>query len=108
MHCQRIEINLGALAALSLMAIVVLSSRRKGDVSAICALRRVMSNKELGPRKIRVNSLDPGMIETEGLRASGRYRGAFREQQEKEPCLAESLQGDTPLLKVSNGIKLGV
>jgi NAD(P)-dependent dehydrogenase (short-subunit alcohol dehydrogenase family) len=34
-----------------------------------------MSNKELGPRKIRVNSLDPGMIETEGLRASGMDKG---------------------------------
>ena len=28
-----------------------------------------------GPRKIRVNSLDPGMIETEGLRASGMDKG---------------------------------
>ena len=51
---------------------------------------------------------DPGMIETEGLRASGMDRGAFRKQQEKEPRLAGSLQWDTPLLKVSNGIKLGV
>jgi len=68
MHCQRIEINLGALAGLSLVAIVVLSSKRKGEVSAVCALLRVMSNKELGPRKIR-------------------DKGAFREQQEKETPL---------------------
>lgn len=64
-----------ALAGLSLMAIVVLSSRGKGEVSAVCALLRVMSSKELGPRKIRVNSLGPGMIETEGLRASGMDKG---------------------------------
>jgi len=69
MRCQRIENNLGALAGLSLVAIVVLSSRRKGEVSDVCALLRAMSNKELGPRKICVNSLGPEMIETEGLRS---------------------------------------
>lgn len=30
-----------------------------------------------------VNSLEPGMVETEGLRASGLHEGEFREQQEK-------------------------
>lgn len=35
---------------------------------------RVMSNQEFGPSKICVNSIDPGMIETEGLRASGMDR----------------------------------
>ena len=35
MHCQRIEVNLGALAGLSLVAIVVLSSRRKGQVGSL-------------------------------------------------------------------------
>jgi len=48
------------------------------------------------------------MIETEGLRASGMDKGTFREPQEKEPRLAGSLQSDESLLKVSNGIKLGV
>ena len=33
---------------------------------------------ELGPRKIRVNALDPGMVETEGLRAAGLHEGEFR------------------------------
>src|SRR5207302_3911628 len=42
---------------------------------------------ELGPRKIRVNSLNPGMVETEGLRASGLDKGAFRDQQERETPL---------------------
>ena len=40
------------------MAIVVLTSRRKGEVAAVCALLRVTSNLEFGPRKICVNSLD--------------------------------------------------
>lgn len=43
----------------------------------------VSLSQELGPQKIRVNSLEPGMVETEGLRASGLHEGEFREQQEK-------------------------
>jgi len=33
--------------------------------------------KELGPRKIRVNSINPGLIETEGVRAQGFNEGDF-------------------------------
>ena len=47
---------------------------------------------ELGPRKIRVNSLDPGMVETEGLRASGLHEGEFRQQQERETPLGRIAQ----------------
>jgi 3-oxoacyl-[acyl-carrier protein] reductase len=54
-------------------------SASKAAVDAIS----VSLSQELGPRKIRVNSLDPGMVETEGLRASGLSEGAFREQVEK-------------------------
>src|ERR1700761_937891 len=35
---------------------------------------------ELGPRKIRVNSINPGMIETEGVHAAGFAEGDFRDQ----------------------------
>jgi 3-oxoacyl-[acyl-carrier protein] reductase len=38
--------------------------------AAVDAVTRSLS-VELGPRKIRVNSLNPGMIETEGLHATG-------------------------------------
>jgi 3-oxoacyl-[acyl-carrier protein] reductase len=34
------------------------------------AITRVLS-KELGPRKIRVNSINPGIVETEGAHAGG-------------------------------------
>ena len=34
--------------------------------------------KELGPRKIRVNSVNPGMVETEGVRAAGIDSSDFR------------------------------
>src|SRR5262249_4875883 len=42
-------------------------SATKGAVDAIT----VSLSKELGPRKIRVNSLNPGMVETEGVHAGG-------------------------------------
>jgi 3-oxoacyl-[acyl-carrier protein] reductase len=42
--------------------------------------------KELGPRKIRVNAINPGMVETEGLKASGMER-EFREQVEAQTPL---------------------
>ena len=38
--------------------------------AAVDAITGVLA-KELGPRKIRVNSINPGVIETEGLHASG-------------------------------------
>lgn len=42
-------------------------SATKAAVDAIT----VVLSQELGPKKIRVNSLNPGMVETEGLRATG-------------------------------------
>ncbi|HEV3142648.1 MAG TPA: glucose 1-dehydrogenase [Gemmataceae bacterium] len=38
--------------------------------------------KELGPRKIRVNSINPGMIETEGVHAAGILGSDFHKQVE--------------------------
>jgi len=38
--------------------------------SAVDSITRVLS-KELGPRNIRVNSINPGMVDTEGARAGG-------------------------------------
>jgi 3-oxoacyl-[acyl-carrier protein] reductase len=38
--------------------------------SAVDALTRTFA-KELAPRKIRVNSVNPGLVETEGLRSGG-------------------------------------
>jgi 3-oxoacyl-[acyl-carrier protein] reductase len=42
---------------------------------------------ELGPRKIRVNSLNPGMVETEGLHAVGFAESDFRKSIEKSTPL---------------------
>jgi 3-oxoacyl-[acyl-carrier protein] reductase len=46
---------------------------------------------ELGPRKIRVNSLNPGMVETEGLHAVGFAEGDFR----------NSIEARTPLGRIA-------
>ena len=37
---------------------------------AVDAITQVLA-KELGPKKIRVNSINPGMVETEGVHAAG-------------------------------------
>jgi 3-oxoacyl-[acyl-carrier protein] reductase len=41
-----------------------------GTKGAVDAITRVLA-KELGPRKIRVNSINPGMVETEGVTSAG-------------------------------------
>ena len=43
--------------------------------------------KELGPRRIRVNSINPGMIETEGTHSSGITESDFRKQTEAQTPL---------------------
>jgi 3-oxoacyl-[acyl-carrier protein] reductase len=47
---------------------------------------------ELGPRKIRVNSLNPGTVETEGLRTAGLHEGEFRKQQDSKTPLGRIAQ----------------
>jgi 3-oxoacyl-[acyl-carrier protein] reductase len=49
--------------------------------AAVDAITKALA-RELGPRKIRVNSINPGMIETEGLHAAGFAEGDFRKQVE--------------------------
>jgi 3-oxoacyl-[acyl-carrier protein] reductase len=46
------------------------SSVYSATKAAVDAVTRTLA-KELGPRKIRVNAINPGMVETEGLQASG-------------------------------------
>jgi 3-oxoacyl-[acyl-carrier protein] reductase len=52
-----------------------------GTKAAVDAATRALA-KELGPRKIRVNAINPGMIETEGFRAAGIDKSDFRKQTE--------------------------
>jgi 3-oxoacyl-[acyl-carrier protein] reductase len=52
-----------------------------GTKAAVDAITRSLA-KELGPRKIRVNSINPGMVETEGLHEAGIAESDFRKQVE--------------------------
>ncbi len=50
-----------------------------GVKAAVNAITRSLA-KELGPRKIRVNAVGPGVIETEGLHATGISGSDFEKQ----------------------------
>jgi 3-oxoacyl-[acyl-carrier protein] reductase len=43
--------------------------------------------KELGPKKIRVNSINPGMVETEGVHSMGIIGSDFQTQFESQTPL---------------------
>ena len=60
-------INIGSLATRSLPTA---TSVYTGTKAAVDAITGVLS-KELGPRKIRVNALNPGFVLTEGTQTSG-------------------------------------
>ena len=49
--------------------------------AAVDAITRTLSI-ELGPRQIRVNSINPGMVDTEGLHSAGFASGEFRDRTE--------------------------
>lgn len=52
-----------------------------GTKAAVNAITRSLA-QELGPRKIRVNAVNPGMIETEGTHTAGITAGEFRKHME--------------------------
>jgi 3-oxoacyl-[acyl-carrier protein] reductase len=53
---------------------------------AVDAITRTLA-KELGPRNIRVNAVNPGMVETEGVIAAGFNEGEFRKGVEAQTPL---------------------
>ena len=53
---------------------------------AVDAITRVLA-KELGPRNIRVNAINPGVVETEGFHAAGFAESDFRKQAEAQTPL---------------------
>lgn len=61
--------------------------------AAVDSITAVLS-KELGPRKIRVNSINPGMIETEGVVSAGFSEGDFRKWVESTSPLGRIGQTD--------------
>jgi len=55
------------------------SSVYSATKAAVDAVTKSLA-KELGPRHIRVNAINPGMVETEGYRAAGMPESEFRSQ----------------------------
>jgi len=76
-------INISSVAAKAALAGGSIYSATKAAVNSIT---RTLA-KELGPRNIRVNSVNPGMVETEGVRAAGIDNSDFRKKLEAETPL---------------------
>jgi len=57
-----------------------------GTKGAVDAITRSLA-KELGPRGIRVNAINPGMVETEGVHAAGIAESEMRKQVEAQTPL---------------------
>ena len=60
---------------------------------AVDAVTRVLA-KELGPRRIRVNAINPGLVETEGTHAAGIIGGGFAAQAVQQTPLGRIGQPD--------------
>ena len=68
-------INIGSAVGSMPPAYSAIYSATKGAVDNIT----ISLSKELGPRKIRVNALNPGLVATEGGAAAGNNEGSFAE-----------------------------
>jgi 3-oxoacyl-[acyl-carrier protein] reductase len=69
------------------------SSVYTGTKGAVDAITRTLA-KELGPRNIRVNAINPGLVETEGVIAGGFNEGEFRKAVEAQTPLGRIGQPD--------------
>jgi len=76
-------INIGSAASTLLAPNTSVYSATKAAVDAITGSLA----KELGPRQIRVNSINPGMIETEGVETGGFLESDFRKWVESQASL---------------------
>ena len=76
-------INIGSLASSLTPPTAVVYNATKGAVDAVT---RTLA-KELGPKKIRVNSINPGVVTTEGTIAGGFLEGDFRKNVEAQTPL---------------------
>jgi 3-oxoacyl-[acyl-carrier protein] reductase len=76
-------INLSSIVSTSAPPYASIYSATKAAVDAVT---RSLS-KELGPRKIRINSINPGIVETEGVHAAGIPDSDLRKQFEAQAPL---------------------
>jgi 3-oxoacyl-[acyl-carrier protein] reductase len=64
-----------------------------GTKGAVDAITRVLAN-ELAPKKIRVNAINPGMVDTEGAQAAGFIGSDFEKEHTKQVPLGRIGQPD--------------
>jgi len=83
-------INISSVVSHSPVATASIYSATKAAVDAITKSLA----KELGPRKIRVNAINPGMVETEGLHGAGIAKSDFRKTVEAQTPLGRIGQPD--------------
>jgi 3-oxoacyl-[acyl-carrier protein] reductase len=76
-------INISSLVSQKAVANATVYAATKAAVDSVTKTLA----KELGPRKIRVNSINPGMVLTEGVEAAGINESDFRRQVEAETPL---------------------
>ncbi len=67
-----------------------------GTKGALDVTTKVLA-KELGPKKIRVNAINPGMVETEGTHAAGFIESDFQKQ----------IEAQTPLGRIGQPSDIG-
>jgi 3-oxoacyl-[acyl-carrier protein] reductase len=83
-------INIGSTTSRITPPTSAVYSATKGAVDAVT---HVLA-KELGPKKIRVNSINPGMVETEGVHAAGFIGSDFQKTFEAQTPLGRIGQPD--------------
>src|SRR5437867_2518566 len=83
-------INVSSLASSLTPPTAVVYNATKGAVDAITQTLA----KELGPRKIRVNSINPGMVITDGVISGGFHESEFRTMLESQTPLGRVGQTD--------------
>ena len=83
-------INIGSVASSMSPPYGSIYSATKGAVDSIT----ISLSKELGPRQIRVNSLNPGLVETEGTQAVGALEGEFHDSRLRTTPLGRIGQPD--------------
>ena len=83
-------INIGSTTSSLTPPTTAVYTATKGAVDAVT---HVLA-KELGPKKIRVNSINPGMVETEGVHAAGFIGSDFQKQLEAQTPLGRMGQPD--------------
>jgi 3-oxoacyl-[acyl-carrier protein] reductase len=76
-------VNMSSVVATAAPAAASVYSATKAAVDAVT---RSLA-RELGPRNIRVNAINPGMVETEGVHTAGLSSGDFRKQIESQTPL---------------------